>query len=151
MRRADRQIDDPAQIEELLRQGRELSLAMIDGDRPYVVRMNYGYDNNAIYLHCAATGKKIDCLRVNPAVCFEISSVLNRIEGSEACMWSTKYSSLIGRGRVTLIENDAEKVQGYDVLMRQFGGPEGPYDMNNVRATLILRIDIDELTAKQSN
>ncbi len=43
MRRTDKQIDNPVLIDEILRQGRELSLAMIDGDKPYVIRMNYGY------------------------------------------------------------------------------------------------------------
>ncbi len=57
MRRTDKQIDNPVLIDEILRQGRELSLAMIDGDKPYVIRMNYGYHDGSLYLHCATQGK----------------------------------------------------------------------------------------------
>ena len=151
MRRPEKQIENPVLIDEILKQGRELSLAMIDGDRPYVVRMNYGYKENSIYLHCARKGKKLDCLRTNPNVCFEISEVLERIDGEKACQWSTNFRALVGRGKAHIIDDRDDKINGYDVLMRHFDGPTGHYDENNLKGSLIIRIDIEELTGKQSH
>jgi uncharacterized protein len=151
MRRPEKQIENPVLIDEIIKQGRELSLAMIDGDRPYVIRMNYGYENNAIYLHCARKGKKLDCIRNNPNVCFEISEVMERIDGEKACQWSTHFRGLIGRGTAHIIDDRDEKIKGYDVLMGHFGGPTGHYDERNLKGSLVIRIDIEELTGKQSN
>jgi nitroimidazol reductase NimA-like FMN-containing flavoprotein (pyridoxamine 5'-phosphate oxidase superfamily) len=151
MRRADKKIDNPVLIDEILRQGRELSLAMIDGNRPYVIRMNYGYHDGSLYLHCAPQGKKLDCLGKNPAVCFEISEVLQRVDGEKACQWSTRFRSLVGRGSAHIISDRDEKIRGYDILMNHFGGPTGSYDDKNLAASLVIRIDIEELTGKQSH
>ena len=43
MRRKDRQITDLEAIRAILDKAKVLHLAMIDGARPYVVPMNYGY------------------------------------------------------------------------------------------------------------
>lgn len=151
MRREEKQINNPVLIDDILKRGRELSLAMIDGDRPYVLPMNYGYGNGCIYLHCAREGKKLECLRANPNVCFEISEVLKRVEGEQACAWSTKFRSLIGRGVAHIVDDRDEMIAGYDILMRHFGGPVGHYDDKVLKKSLLIRIDIDELTGKQSS
>ncbi len=83
-------------------------------------------------------------------VCFEISEVMERINGEKACQWSTHFRSLVGRGTARIIENREEKIRGYDILMNHFGGPTGRYSDNNLKASLVIRIDIEELSGKQS-
>ncbi len=41
----------------ILRRGTVLYLAMVDGGRPYVLPLSYGYDGSALYLHCAPAGR----------------------------------------------------------------------------------------------
>lgn len=151
MRRSDKQIENPVLIDEILNQGRELSLAMIDGERPYVIRMNYGYNDGSLYLHCATQGKKLECIRAKPTVSFEISEVLARVDGEKACQWSTNFRSLVGHGTAHIIEDREEKIRGYDILMNHFGGPTGNYDDRNLNASLVIRIDIEDLSGKQSS
>lgn len=43
MRRKDREVTELAQIEEILEKGKVVHLGMIDGDFPYIVPLNYGY------------------------------------------------------------------------------------------------------------
>lgn len=150
MRRRDREITEPQQLEEILKQGRELSLAMVDGNRPYVLPLNYGYEDGCLYLHCARQGKKLDCLRKNPQVGFAVHSVVTRVEGDEACEWSTRFRSVVGQGRAEIIAERQAKIAAYDIIMRHFGGPVGGYEEKYLEASLAIRIKIEQLSGKQS-
>jgi hypothetical protein len=71
MRRKDKEIADPNKIEAVLNQAQIIHLAMLDGDRPYIVPLNFGYAENTLYFHCAREGKKIDLINRNNTVCFQ--------------------------------------------------------------------------------
>jgi nitroimidazol reductase NimA-like FMN-containing flavoprotein (pyridoxamine 5'-phosphate oxidase superfamily) len=64
MRRQDKEITDPKKIEAVLKKAQVIHIAMLDGDRPYIVPLNFGYAENAIYFHCAREGKKIDLIKI---------------------------------------------------------------------------------------
>jgi nitroimidazol reductase NimA-like FMN-containing flavoprotein (pyridoxamine 5'-phosphate oxidase superfamily) len=81
---------------------------MIDNDIPYIVPLNYGYFENAIYFHSAPLGRKIDILKRNNKVCFEIEYASELIKRELACDWGTKYRSLIAYGTIEII-SDFEK------------------------------------------
>ncbi len=68
MRKKNQEIADPKIIEEILKESEICRLAMMDGDKPYILPFNYGYKDNCIYIHCAKEGKKIDLLRKNGEV-----------------------------------------------------------------------------------
>ncbi|WP_303722518.1 pyridoxamine 5'-phosphate oxidase family protein [Malonomonas rubra] len=150
MRRHDREISELQQLEEILKQGRELNLAMLDGDQPYVLPLNYGYADGCLYIHCANQGQKLDCLSVNPQVSFCVSEVVQRVTGGTACEWNTRFRSVVGRGRAEIIDDREGKIAGYDVIMRHFGGQVGGYKEKHLEASLVIRIRIDSMTGKQS-
>lgn len=150
MQRSEKEINDRQHLEEILRRGRELHLAMLDGVRPYLLPLNYGYADGCLYFHCARKGKKIDCLRANPQVAFSVSEIVKRIEGDLACQWSTRFRSVVGNGTAEIIDEREAKIAGYDIIMRQFGGPVGNYKEKNLDASLIVKISIDTMTGKQS-
>lgn len=150
MRRSDKEITDSQLLTEILQQGRELSLAMNDGEQPYVLPLNYGYADGCLYIHCARQGKKLDCLRDNPKVGFTVSEVVRRVEGSAACDWSTRFRSLVGQGTAEIIDDRAAKIAGYDVIMRHFAAPVGDYEEKHLKGSLVIRIVIDSMTGKQS-
>lgn len=150
MRRSDKEITDSQLLTELLQQGRELSLAMNDGEQPYVLPLNYGYADGCLYLHCARQGKKLDCLRANPKVGFTISEILRRVTGDAACQWSTRFRSIVGQGTAVIVDDREGIIAGYDVLMRHFGGPVGGYEEKYLNSSLIIRIEIESMVGKQS-
>ena len=104
MRRKDRAVYDRAEISGILDQCAVCRIAMVDGGRPYVVPMNFGYEwlgeRLAIYLHCAGAGRKLDALREGPDVCFE-ADCAGRLTGAGdlACAYSYAYQSVIAQGR----------------------------------------------------
>ena len=70
MRRKDKEIIDKELIEEILERNRICRIGFVDGERPYIIPMNYGYKDNNLYVHSALEGKKIDILNINNNVTF---------------------------------------------------------------------------------
>ena len=68
MRRQDKIISDPNLIERVIQKGTVVHIAMMDGDKPYQIPLNYGYQDSSFYIHSAREGKKIDLLRANKLV-----------------------------------------------------------------------------------
>ena len=152
VRRDDKEIKDTEGIREILRKGLVCHVAMVDEGKPYMVSMNYGFRDDAIYLHAALEGRKIDILRKNPDVCFMVYTGNRLTTGPDACGdWTMKYRSVTGFGRATLIEDDAEKIPAMLIIMDQYT-TKGPFAFSpdRVAMTMVIRIDIVEMTGKIS-
>lgn len=76
MRRSDREIKDFDEIIEVINKCDVCRLAINDGDYPYIVPMNFGLNIEdgkvVLYFHCASEGKKLELLRKNNKVAFEM-------------------------------------------------------------------------------
>jgi len=150
MRRHEREITDRQALDELLRRETVLYLAMVDEGAPYVVPMSYGYDGNALYLHSALAGRKMEILRRNPRVSFAVGIDRELRTGAVSCSWGVKYRSVVGEGVVTILQEEGEKRRGLDVLMRQHGGVGGDYTPEQLAQTAVLRLDLTALSGKQA-
>ncbi len=150
MRRKDKEITDPAEINDILKTAKTLRLAMADDGVPYIVPLNYGYYDNALYIHCAKEGRKLDILRKNPKVCFEIEAENEVVTGSRACDWTTRYRSLIGYGTMEILESEKDKIAGLDILMKHFGSFNNTYHPKHVENIVILKMTIESVTGKIS-
>jgi nitroimidazol reductase NimA-like FMN-containing flavoprotein (pyridoxamine 5'-phosphate oxidase superfamily) len=151
MRKANQEITDKAVLEEILTRSKICRLAMIDNGLPYILPFNYGFYNNCIYIHSAPAGKKIDLLRENPLVCFEVEQQADIIEGEVACKWSTLYRSVVGYGNVEIVTDLEEKKRGLEIIMAQHGAPEKiEFDRKELEFIVILKLSITTMTGKQS-
>lgn len=150
MRRADREITDQAELQAMLAGQKVLHLGLWDGQEPYVVPMNYGYDGTALYMHSALEGRKIEILRQGPRVCFTVTAEQQVVPAEVACGWSAKYRSIIGYGTATVLETPEEKAAGLDVIMRQFTDRSFEYKAEALAKTAVIRIDIAEMTGKDN-
>ncbi len=150
MRRKDRQVDDPALIESLFAAGQVCRLAMADEGEPYIVPVNYGYAEHTLYVHSAAAGRKLEILKRNGRVCFEIESPVEIVSHPEPCHWGAKARSLVGYGNAVIVTDLDAKRRGLDVLMRHYGKSDAnAYDAKQLAAIVILRIAIESVTCKQ--
>ena len=103
-------------------------------------------------MHCALEGRKVDILRNNPEVCFFIYNGNRLTTGPDACGdWTMKYRSVTGFGKAALIEEDEEKLEPLQIIMDQYT-TRGPFEFTpeRVAETLVIQIDIDEMTGKIS-
>ena len=152
MTKRERQITDEKQICKILDGGKVLHLGLAVDNEPYVVPMNYGYtyENGklVLYLHSALRGKKLDMLRKNPRVFFEIDWDLQPFEGVKPCQYGLAYSSVMGRGSAQIVEDVDEKMQAMSILMKTQTGKDFSFNEELVSIVAVIRVDAEEYTAK---
>jgi nitroimidazol reductase NimA-like FMN-containing flavoprotein (pyridoxamine 5'-phosphate oxidase superfamily) len=149
MRRKEKEISNTDEIDAIIGQADICHLGLIDDDEPYVVPVNFGYKKNRIYFHSAREGRKIDVIRNNPKVCFNIVTDIKVVRPSpDSC--TTKYKSVTGTGIATIVEDIREKLDGLKSIMRQTIGCEYALSREKVDSVLVVRIDIQKITGKQS-
>ena len=153
MTRRERQVTDMNEIIKILDRAKVLHLGLVDGDEPYVVPMNYGYEMKdeklTIWLHGAPQGRKIDLMNKNSKVFFEMDCDITPFEGDVACRYGITYSSIMGRGTATIVEDTEEKKHGLVMLMKaQTGRDDFTFDDKITKVVSVIRIDVAEYTAK---
>lgn len=62
------------QMQEVLKENVLGRIACTDGTKTYIVPVNYVYDGNSLIFH-SLPGMKIDMMRKNPEVCFEVDEM----------------------------------------------------------------------------
>ena len=114
--------------------------------------MNYAYENKTIYLHSASSGKKLDLIKVNNNVCFEIDINEGDIarKGDEPCEWGTKFESVIGFGKAIILENPKEKCQALNAIVGRYTNRKFDFPESEVMATTVIKIEIEEITGKRA-
>ena len=130
MRRADREVTEPQQIDAIIATCKIVSLAYTDAEGITIVPLNFGYVFDAesnhltLYFHGSATGRKMDAVKAaNNALpmAFEMATDCEVVEGR----------------------------QGLALLMKQQAGMEhAEFTDQQVRAVTVWKVEADYLTAK---
>lgn len=150
MRRKEKEIRDRQRIEDIMKKALVCRIAMCDDGAPYLVPVNFGYEDNALYIHSAYEGKKIDILRKNNRVCFEMESDVRLVSADAACDWGTLYDSVIGFGRAQFIEDEEGKRKGLEIIVRHYTDQPCEFKEKGFRKALVIKIEIESLTGKSS-
>ncbi|MBD1386569.1 pyridoxamine 5'-phosphate oxidase family protein [Mucilaginibacter rigui] len=93
------------QVEHLLSKQIIGRVACTDHDLPYIVPVNYVYNGREIISH-SIPGKKIDMMRKNPRVCFQVDEINSIFD----------WQSVVAWGRFEEITDMAEKEQAMMAL-----------------------------------
>ena len=151
MRRKEKEITDITEIERIIRSGAVCRIGLCVDDVPYIVPMYYGYRNRCLYFHAALKGKKLDMIKQNNQVCFEIDVESKIVNTGVPCDWKNSYESVIGSGIASVIKDPAEKMLALNVLIEHYS-PGTSYDFpnKNVQRTAVIKIEITEMTGKKS-
>jgi nitroimidazol reductase NimA-like FMN-containing flavoprotein (pyridoxamine 5'-phosphate oxidase superfamily) len=151
VRRKDKDITDIQLIEKILKEAEVIRIAMVDEGMPYLVAMNYAYADGFIYMHSAKEGRKIDILKKNNKVAFQVDKDVELLLTREACRCSTKYLSVFGTGYTTFIDEKEEKKQALDALMTRYTeGLNFEYPSEVLERTLVIKVSIETMTGKKS-
>jgi hypothetical protein len=151
MRKTNQEIRDRQVLQEILQGAVICRIAMMDGDRPYILPVNYGYSDGCLFIHSAPEGKKIDLLRKNRQVCFEVEDRPEVIKGERACDWTTRYRSVVGYGEVEILTDEAGMRRGMEIIMAQHGAPDLiDFNQRNLDRMVILKLRITSMTGKKS-
>ena len=151
MKRPEREITDPETILQIINSTDVIRLGLYDGYEPYIVPMNFGFKANTFYMHCATHGRKIDILKNNPKVCFELDTDHTLVTSENACGWGMKYKCIMGTGRVEILSDEKEKSIGLTILMDHYNpsGKSKPYDFSKLMVkTSVLKLSVEKMTCK---
>ena len=150
MRRKDKEVTSREWMMEVLEKGIWMELAMSGKDGwPYVVPLNYGFGKDFIIVHGAREGKKIDLLRENNKVAFNVAIDTEVIrDENDPSEFSMKYRSVSGLGTAKFIEDAEEKREALKIIMEHYHGPKEPITEGMLKATAVIKISITEITGK---
>ncbi len=150
MRRREKQITDRGVIESIIMKSSVCRLGLSEDDRPYIVPLCFGYSDNTLYFHAAQEGKKVEILKKNSTVCFEFDTDYEVVPSEKACKWDMRYRSVIGVGRASLIDDPESKRRAFDIIMKHYSGGEAGYSDAGIRNALIIKVEIENMTGKES-
>ena len=121
-----------------------------DGGYPYAVPLSYVYADGAIIFHSAMQGHKVDAIRRDSRCSF---CVIEQDEVKPA-EFTTYFRSVIAFGRISILENTADKVQALRLLGRRYSPNDEPGLQREIDKSLdhvlLLRLDTEHLSGKEA-
>lgn len=155
MRRQERAVTDWKRVLEVVQNCDCCPVAFNEADGPYIVPMNFGFEAGpgerlTLYFHGASAGKKLELIRANPSVGFEMDTGHGLISGIQACSCSFLYQSVMGKGKMEIVSDLEEKKHGLAVLMRHYlGEKEWIFPSEVVEKTMVFRLEGKEWSCKE--
>lgn len=133
-------------------------IATIDVDGyPQVIPMNFALLGGSIYMHSHTRGEKLDNVRRNPRVGFEVDRELEFLpsyfeDPTDASLADTLYVSVVVKGLGMIAEDRVEKAAALNALMAKYQ-PEGRYEpirpeMGVVDHVSIIRVTPESMRGK---
>lgn len=148
--RKDRMIFDRQEMEELLFRSPVGQLGLVKDSFPYVVPVNFLYDDGCIYLHSGLQGTKIGILRNNPCVCFLVEDHGPQVLWERGCGISQIYKSVICFGCAKLVEDKLEKIRILEKMIQKYVPQKYSKTLNhnNIDKTAVVKISVETMTCK---
>ena len=117
---------------------------------PYVVPVGYVYSDDKIYFHTCESGMKIEGMKKNPNVCFELDIDTKLIKAEKPCDWGMRYKSVVGFGKAELVEDIELEREGVDIIMQQYSQATFEYPQRAIANITIIKVAIESMTGKVS-
>jgi len=151
MCRPEKGCNDREALISFLNEAQVLHLAIAaPGNVPYIVPLNYVYDDGCFYIHSATEGRKISLLRQNRLTGFAISKQLRiRVHEDNPCATGTSYKSVIGKAEALFTDNSGNKSRILNMLLAKYTGSlPVEYKEKVLNRLLIIKLKILEMAFK---
>lgn len=148
IRRKDRMLTE-TEARAVLQRGEYGVLSVVDEDSyPYGVPVNYVYDGDNIYFHCAQEGHKVEALRHSPKACFTVVGPTEVLPDK----FSTRYESAVAFVKGFEVTDAAEKTEALQKLVLKYAPDfvsEGDrYIAGALSRAAVYRLQIEAVTGK---
>ena len=150
MRRTEREIKDKSEIERIISKALVCRVAVSDENEPYIIPMCFGFRDGILFFHSAQEGKKIEILKKNNKVCFEMDIDTELVEGEKGCDWGIKYSSVVGFGKAAFVEDIQEKRNALHILLEHYSNKKYEFSEESLSQVAIIKIQVESLTGKRA-
>jgi len=124
---------------------------------PQIIPMNFVFINDAVYIHSHIRGEKLDNIRRNQKVGFEVDKSLEFLPSyfsapTDASLADTLYISIVIKGNASIVSDKKEKTNALNSLMKKYQ-PEGGYepikpDMDVLKGVEVIKIIPESLRGK---
>ena len=148
MRRKNQELSEEECIKILNGAKRGVLSVFGENGYPYGVPMDFVYEEQKIYFHCALSGHKLDAVQANDKVCLTVLDEGVKEEGD----WWYHFNSVICFGRIRIVEDAKEKEKRlFSFGMKYMPTRESVLEemkLDGSRAN-VLELSIDRMTGKR--
>jgi uncharacterized protein len=127
------EIKSKEKLIEFLNQQETGRICSIDKDGyPQIIPMNFVYINDVVYMHSHTKGEKLENIKQNNKVGFEVDQSLEFLPSyfthpTDASQADTLYISVVIKGTGIIVNDRKEKTLALNSLMKKYQ-PEGGYE-----------------------
>ncbi len=123
----------------------------LDG-QPFVIPTLYGREDDHLFLHGSAASRMLRTLQTGAPACVTIALVDGLVLARSAFHHSINYRSVVAFGTCSLVEETPQKLHALTTisehLIRGRWNDVRPPNEKELKATSVLRFDIEEASAK---
>lgn len=156
MRRKEREVKDSKKIDDIIAECKICRLGFNNGGKIYVVPLNFGFvkenGKRILYFHSAREGKKIELIMSEGYAGFEMDTGYSLISGKKACDYTAGFRSIIGGGKISVVNDNSEKLIGLKALMNSAVSEkkDWSFDEKWFKAVCVIRLEIEEISCKEN-
>jgi uncharacterized protein len=110
------------EIEAVLLKEQVGCLALAAEGQPYLVPLNFVYEQGMIYFHSRTSGRKVDMISSNAQACFHAATIGPIITGKNPCKFNYTFSSVIIEGIVEEVAVLPDKEEILELLVEKYAG-----------------------------
>ncbi|MBT4455079.1 MAG: pyridoxamine 5'-phosphate oxidase family protein [Candidatus Nitrosopelagicus sp.] len=124
---------------------------------PQIIPMNFVLINNIVYMHSHIRGEKLNNIKRNSKVGFEVDKNLEFLpsyffDPNDASLADTLYISVVIKGEAVIVSDSTEKALALNALMKKYQ-PEGKYEpmrenMQVLNQVAVIKILPNEINGK---
>lgn len=156
MRRSEREITDIDKILEIIDGCDCCRLGILDkeAEETYIVPMNFGYDYKdnhlTLYFHGATEGRKINLIKADNKVTFEMDKKHELVSTDIACKYSYMYQCVMGSARAVILSDMDDKIYGLTKIMSHYSDKEDwQFKAEMVDKVAVIKLDVDNISCKE--
>ncbi|MGE4293023.1 MAG: pyridoxamine 5'-phosphate oxidase family protein [Desulfovibrio sp.] len=134
-------------INDILDRADVLHLALCDADGPFCVPVNFARSGRTLFVHSGLKGRKAAALQ-NGRVGFSAVVDMEAKTSDQACNWGFRFKSVRGVAVSTVLQDDSERAEALDAVVRRYAGKSLPMNEEMLKATAIFALEMDEVAAR---
>ena len=154
MRRQDKEMTDIHEKMDVIEKCKVCRIGLSENNIPYIIPLNYGYrfDNDVLtlFFHSAVEGRKIEIIKQNNQACFEMDCDTKLVEADNPCKYGYEFKSIIGFGKIIVLDSPDEKSYGLNRIMKHQTGKDSVYDFtsNQLENVCVFKLVVESFTGK---
>ena len=122
---------------------------------PQIIPMNFVLINNIVYMHSHIRGEKLNNIKRNSKVGFEVDKNLEFLpsyffDPNDASLADTLYISVVIKGEAVIVSDSTEKALALNALMKKYQ-PEGKYEPMRENMQVLNEVVVIKIIPNQMN